>query len=55
MPSSTSKLSAFPPELQKDILSVHNDTYFGAQYRAYALDPVRLRTPVTGFALGLLC
>ena len=25
---------------------------FGAQYRAYILDPVRLRTPVTGIIFG---
>jgi hypothetical protein len=35
------------------ILTDHNYTFFGAQYRAYTLDPVRLRTPVSGLALGL--
>ena len=53
LPSAASIASAF---CQSSALSsVHNYTFFGAPYRACILDSVRLRTPVTGLALGLHC
>jgi len=51
LPSTSSIASAFP--VHRIILTDHNYTFFEVQYRAYALDPVRLRTPIAGFALGL--
>ena len=51
LPSTASIASAFP--VNRIILTDHNYTFFGVQYRAYTLDPVRLRTPIAGFALGL--
>ena len=53
LPSVASKTSAFPPNCTEVILTVHDYTYFGALYKACTLDPVRLRTPITGLALGL--
>jgi len=51
LPSATCIASAFP--VNRIIPKDHNYTFFGVQYRAYTLDPVRLRTSITGFALGL--
>ena len=55
LPSVLPITSAFtPPRLSRRLsFNDHKNTLFEAQYTAYILDHARLRTPVTGFTLGL--
>ncbi len=48
LPSAKSKASAFLTLITQVILSDHHYTFFGAQYRAYALDSSGSRLPLPG-------
>ena len=48
LPSAKSNASTFLTLTARVILSDHNYTFFGAQYRAYALDPSGFRLPLPG-------